>query len=1331
MNTKSRLLSLFFIVMTFIFSATPIFAANFSVNTEAQLIAAINTSNGNAQADIITLTANITLSAALPQITSEITIEGGDFTLDGNGNGSVLYNNGGTLTINNLTITGGTGNNCFATAEICGGGVFAAGGTVTINNSTLSGNSAQNNGGGIYAESGSTVIINNSTLSGNSTVSTVSTGGGIFADSNVTITNSTLSGNSTTGRGGGIYHLRGIVTVDNSTITGNSADNDIGGGIYKNSHVSGSVTVSNSIIANNTASLFHNCTSNVINGGNNLSELGPGACPAFLVIVPGTDYDTTLADNGGPTQTHALFFGSPAIDGSSGGTSSDQRGILAEGTRDIGAYEYIASPDLTISKSNNSSNESIGAIDGASWEWFVTVSNLGDGDAVFGVGNVVFSDQFPTSNISYSSLGGSGFINVSGYVDCSVTSGFLMSCYTDPFDTGTIGARTGEMTMYMTATTTVAGTYTNPTGGNCRVDPGDVIIESDETNNDCTANSVIVTAPDLEVTKTNGSGGTTNLGDANSGAWAWMITLDNTSAGLAEFASGETIFTDNLPDTNISYSAVTVDTVGSTDMTNPGNVSCSIDASFDLICTANGAIVGFAGTTGSISLSFTATPTVEATYDNPRSGGACSIDPSGNVAEDDTSNNTCSDSVIVSPSVDLSITKDDGVTSVTQGGLLIYTIVVSNAGPSDDPNVTVSDILPASLTATYTSVAAGGATGNTASGSGNISETLSMPSGSSVTYTVVATVDAAATGTISNTATVTSSITDSIPGNNSATDDDTLITLASGFSKAFSPDTMVLNGTSTLTFTIDNTANAIAVTNLDFTDNLPAGLVIATPSNAATTCTGGTVTAVVATGVVSYTGGTVPASSSCTITVDVTSVTAATYVNITGDLTSSAGNSGTASDTLIVVPAPLFTKSFSPDPIVLNATSTLTLTIDNTASVLAATNLDFTDNLPADLVIATPSNASTTCIGGTITAVAGAGVVSYTGGSVSASSSCIITVDVTSATATTYTNTTNDLTSSLGNSGTASDTITVADELAIGKEFTNDPVLTSGGTVILEFTILNPDTTNPASNIAFTDDLTAVLAGLQATSVDSNTCSGTVDISTATQIVFTGGSLAVNSSCTISLSLLVPLGSTRGAYLNTTSSITGIVGLAITGNVATDSLIIRNVPASPIVSISNQQANISLFDPAISKIGFLLPGQVGVTGEELEWIVTVSNTGAVVGNNVIITDTLIDALQIDSVDAPGASVNISGQTVSVTYATLNVGETVQFSIFTTVLNGVEVSNTACVTADNQAGEECATGLAVGELPQTGESPFWYKSLLIVSVLCCFLLILLHNQRYIL
>lgn len=140
------------------------------------------------------------------------------------------------------------------------------------------------------------------------------------------------------------------------------------------------------------------------------------------------------------------------------------------------------------------------------------------------------------------------------------------------------------------------------------------------------------------------------------------------------------------------------------------------------------------------------------------------------------------------------------------------------------------------------------------------------------------------------------------------------------------------------------------------------------------------------------------------------------------------------------------------------------------------------------------------------------------------------------------------------------------------------------------------------------------------------------------------------------------------------------------------------------------EGGIDVFDPAISKLGFLVPGQVGAQGESLEWVVTVSNPSGVTGQNVVVTDVIDSRLQINNVQAPGASVDVTGQTVTVTYATLAPGQSVQFSIFTTTLDGEIVTNTACVVSATSA-EECATGSNVAELPRTGETPPWRMPLI--------------------
>ncbi|MDA1178081.1 MAG: hypothetical protein O2931_04705, partial [Planctomycetota bacterium] len=86
--------------------------------------------------------------------------------------------------------------------------------------------------------------------------------------------------------------------------------------------------------------------------------------------------------------------------------------------------------------------------------------------------------------------------------------------------------------------------------------------------------------------------------------------------------------------------------------------------------------------------------------------------PPAGVTDSNNVNNSATDTDTLTPRVDLSITKTNGVTQVTAGQSTTYTIVVSNAGPSSVTGATVVDTFPTGLTnVTFTRSAAGGATG--------------------------------------------------------------------------------------------------------------------------------------------------------------------------------------------------------------------------------------------------------------------------------------------------------------------------------------------------------------------------------------------------------------------------------------------------------------------------------------------------------------------------------------------------------------------------------------------------------------------------------------------
>lgn len=130
---------------------------------------------------------------------------------------------------------------------------------------------------------------------------------------------------------------------------------------------------------------------------------------------------------------------------------------------------------------------------------------------------------------------------------------------------------------------------------------------------------------------------------------------------------------------------------------------------------------------------------------------------------------------------DIAVTKTDGQTNYLAGSNIVYTITATNNGPFGAQNVTISDPLPAGITtANWTCSATGGGT-CTASGTGAINDsTVDLPVGATATYTLTMTVPAGFTGNLVNTATATvgAGNTDPTPGNNSATDTDTLTTYA-------------------------------------------------------------------------------------------------------------------------------------------------------------------------------------------------------------------------------------------------------------------------------------------------------------------------------------------------------------------------------------------------------------------------------------------------------------------------------------------------------------------------------------------------------------------------
>ena len=330
---------------------------NLNFNGDLDILSPISIIGEGAAATIIDGNGSVTMERVFDVVAptgsatiSDLTIRHGG---DGDDSGAgIRVAIGMTLTLDRVLVmanNAGTGD---------GGGIDNSG-TASLTDSRVAFNLMSDEGGGIFTAIPSVLSLDRVSVDNNRAQRG---GGGILTDGNVvTMTNVTISANSAGEDGGGIDALAGTSTLNNVTITGNTADSDAdgdgdGGGI----RASNTVELKNTIVAGNSdrspgGDLVHpECSGStpLTSEGHNLIQNTAGCTINGDTTGNITGQDPALGpllDNGGPTPTHALLKGSPAID--AGGLDcapTDQRGLPRN--CDIGAYELVLCQKVAVNR---------------------------------------------------------------------------------------------------------------------------------------------------------------------------------------------------------------------------------------------------------------------------------------------------------------------------------------------------------------------------------------------------------------------------------------------------------------------------------------------------------------------------------------------------------------------------------------------------------------------------------------------------------------------------------------------------------------------------------------------------------------------------------------------------------------------------------------------------------------------------------------------------------------------------------------------------------------------------------------------------------------------
>jgi uncharacterized repeat protein (TIGR01451 family) len=954
-----------------------------------------------------------------------------------------------------------------------------------------------------------------------------------------------------------------------------------------------------------------------------------GTAGASCAQVSGTGAIDTLVDL--PVGGSVLFEIAATIAPSASGTLVNTATVAAPaGTTDPDPGNDVATDttaltptvDLAITKDDGVTE----AVPGTSVTYAIVVTNAGPSDSV----GATLADPLPAGasamTWSCAATGGAACGQPAGSGDISL-----------PVDVP-VG---GQVTV--TATVSIDPLATGVLANTASITAPAGTLELDPTDDVATDTDTLVPTADLSITKTDG------LTDAVPGdPVQYVIVVTNGGPSAVVDAP----VTDPVPTEldDVTWTCVATDG------------SCAL---------ASG--TGSIATTVSLAPGGTATFTVDGEVADPVVGAVvntATVDAPAGVVDPDPSDNAATDTTVVSPLGDVSVTKTDGVTSVVAGTATTYVVTVTNPGPSRLDAVRVQDPLPALLTgATWTCAPAGGAT-CAGAGSGSIDELVDLPAASSVTFTVDATVAPEASGQLVNTATATlpTGAVDPTPANNVATDvTDVVGVVALSITKDDGVATAVPGTDVTYTISATNAGPSAAI-GARVVDPLPTGI-----TSASWTCTGGAGGSCAASG----TGGidvpvTLPVGGTVTfvLTATIAPTASGSLVN-TATIAAPSGagdpdpsdNAATDVDLLVPTADIAVTKANGGTVVIPGTATTYTIVVSNLGGPSTVAGVVVDDPLPAGA-----TGATWTCSaapGSACGAASGSGPLSTTA---TVAPGADVTYTVVMDTAVVAGTLTNVVTATVpagtvdpdpaNNTATDIDTLQLTADLSVTKLASVDDI-DPGDAFTFTVAVRNAGP-NPLAGVAVDDPLPSGLTSATWTCLPSAGAVCTEDDGVGA--IATTVSLDVGATATFVIVAITAPDAT-GSIVNTATVAppAGAVDPDTANNSATDSVVLNPIILPPALELEKTTSSAS-FD---------------AVGQQLAYTLVARNTGGVTLTDVRISD-------------PGATIVSCDRTAPVSLAP---GDTLTCEAVRTVaqsdLDAGGVDNTATVLGVDPDGNTVA------------------------------------------